>query len=54
MHGEVKQSTAKTSKRSYARPRLVTHGDVSKLTRKPGRGRGHPHDRWGPPSDISF
>jgi len=49
MFPAVKSSGVKPAKKAYSTPKLITHGDVAKLTQKFKRPRPYGH---GPASDI--
>ena len=50
MQKPSRRVTKAKNRKQYAKPKLVTHGDVAKLTRK--HPHPHPNDRGGPPSDL--
>jgi hypothetical protein len=50
MRKPLRQVVKAKNRKRYSKPKLVTHGDVAKLTRK--HPHPHRHDRWGPPSDL--
>ena len=50
MYKVVKSSGGKQPKKAYSTPKLVTHGDVAKLTRKHHRPR---HRGEGPESELN-